>query len=56
MIYYTIEAAKNSKHVDRVLVSTDSEEIRKIAIELGAEVPFLRPDLLSGDTATRKAF
>jgi len=55
LIYYTIEAAKNSKYVDRILVSTDSNEIRKIAIELGAEAPFLRPALLSGDTVTSES-
>ena len=55
LIYYTIEAAKNSKHIDRVLVSTDSEEIRNISIELGAEAPFLRPAELSGDSATSES-
>ena len=55
LIYYTIEAAKNSKLVDRIIVSTDSEEIRDIAIELGAEAPFIRPAHLANDTASSES-
>ncbi|WP_299672235.1 acylneuraminate cytidylyltransferase family protein [uncultured Polaribacter sp.] len=51
MIAYTIEAAKKSKNIDRVIVSTDSKEIAEIAIKFGAEVPFLRPEHLATDTA-----
>lgn len=49
IIAYSIEAAQNSKIFDKVIVSTDSNEIAKIAVSLGAEVPFLRPQELSGD-------
>lgn len=42
MIGWTIEAALASQLFDRVVVSTDSEEIQKIALEFGAEAPFLR--------------
>jgi N-acylneuraminate cytidylyltransferase len=42
MIGWTIEAAINSKCFDRILVSTEDEEIAQIAREFGAEVPFLR--------------
>lgn len=42
MIGWTIEAALSSKLFDRVIVSTDSERIKKVALEFGAEVPFLR--------------
>lgn len=49
LIAYTIEAAARAKGVDRVVVSTDSEEIRDIAGAFGAEVPCLRPKELSGD-------
>lgn len=52
MIAYTIAAAKLSKKIDRVIVSTDSEKYAEIARKYGAEVPFLRPDEISGDTAT----
>tara|TARA_X000001036_G_C20543608_1_gene751391 strand:+ start:276 stop:953 length:678 start_codon:yes stop_codon:yes gene_type:complete len=49
IIYYSINAAKKSKLFDRIVVSTDSNEIKKYAISLGAECPFLRPKNLSGD-------
>ncbi|TDO95984.1 cytidylyltransferase domain-containing protein [Marinomonas balearica] len=55
LIVWSIERAKNSKLVDKVIVSTDSEEIAKIAKENGAEVPFLRPEDISGDTATTES-
>lgn len=43
LIAYTVEAARGSKMIQRVVVSTDSEEVRRMAVELGAEAPFLRP-------------
>lgn len=43
LIAHTIGAAKNSPSIDRVVVSTDSEEIAAVARDFGAEVPFLRP-------------
>ena len=49
LIYYTIRVAKKAKCIDRVIVSTDSEEIKKIALKFGAEVSFLRPRNLSTD-------
>ena len=49
LIAHTIIEAKKSKLVDRVIVSTDSERIAKIAKEYGAEVPFLRPKELADD-------
>ena len=42
MIYWTIKAAKKSRIFDKVIVSTDSKKIAKIAQYSGAEVPFLR--------------
>jgi len=51
LIAYTIEAALSAKQVDKVIVSTDSKQIAEIAIKLGADVPFLRPDFLASDTA-----
>lgn len=51
LIAYTIEAALKSRHVTRVLVSTEDEEIRDTSVAYGAEVPFLRPDNLAGDHA-----
>ncbi len=49
LIAYSIETALQSKLFDKVIVSTDDEEIQSIAIKYGAEVPFLRPSNLSGD-------
>ncbi len=51
LVAYTIEQAKQCKLIDRVIVDTDSPEIAAIAKECGAEVPFLRPPELAGDTA-----
>ena len=44
---YTIEAAKRSNFIHRIIVSTDSKETAKTAEDLGAECPFLRPESLS---------
>jgi pseudaminic acid cytidylyltransferase len=49
LIAYSIEAALKSNLFQKVIVSTDDKEIAKIAIEYGAEVPFLRPKELSDD-------
>ena len=49
LIAYTIESALASKIFEKVIVSTDSEEIADIAKKNGAQVPFIRPDDLSGD-------
>jgi CMP-N,N'-diacetyllegionaminic acid synthase len=49
---YSIIAAKMMPSVSRVIVSTDSSEYGEIAIEYGAEVPFLRPKEISGDSST----
>lgn len=43
MIAYSIEHALKSNLIDRVIVSTDSENYKEIAEKYGAEVPFLRP-------------
>jgi len=53
MIAWSIEAALESNCFDRVVCSTDDEEIADIAREYGAEIPFIRPAHLSDDhTAT----
>ncbi len=51
LISYTIEAGKNSKYCDYVMVSTDDVNIAKTARLYGAEIPFLRPSELASDTA-----
>lgn len=52
LLAYTIEAAIDSGVFDEVMVSTDSEEYAKIAIEYGAKVPFLRSQENSKDTSS----
>ena len=52
LIAWSIETAKASKYIDRVVVSTDDEEIKRISEQYGAEVPFLRPEHLSNDHAS----
>lgn len=49
MIAYAIAAAVTSKLFDRVIVSTDDEEIAQVARKHGAEVPFMRPSELADD-------
>jgi len=52
LIAWTIEVAKKSRYIDRVVVSTEDNEIAGIAKKHGAEVPFMRPFHLSTDEAT----
>lgn len=55
LIAWSIEQALNSKLIDRVIISTDCPEIANVAIEYGAEVPYMRPESLSNDTATTES-
>lgn len=52
LIAYSIAAAQLANGVARTVVSTDSEKYADIAREYGAEIPFLRPGEISGDTST----
>ncbi|MCL1066587.1 pseudaminic acid cytidylyltransferase [Shewanella olleyana] len=52
IIGHVIERALKSGCIDRIIVSTDDQEIAEIAKSYGAEVPFLRPPELSDDHAT----
>jgi len=52
MIAYSIEAARKSGCFDKIIVSTDDQEIADVALKYGAEVPFLRPEKVSDDHAT----
>lgn len=49
LLAYSIAAAQQSISINRVIVSTDDEEIAEIARNYGAEVPFLRPAALATD-------
>lgn len=52
LIAYAIEEAKKSVYVDRVITSTDDEEIASVARSFGSETPFMRPAEISDDKAT----
>jgi len=49
VIAYSIAAAKLSKLISRVIVSTDSDEYARIVRKFGAETPFIRPKEISTD-------
>ena len=49
LLAYTWESAKKSKLLSRVILTSDSEEIIKVAKDLGVEVPFQRPEALALD-------
>ena len=51
IIAYSIEAALKSEMFDKVMVSTDSQEIAEISTKYGAEVPFMRSEKTSNDFA-----
>lgn len=53
LVGWPIAAAKGSKYVDRVIVTTDDKQIAQIAAEQGADVPFLRPAELATDSSHR---
>jgi N-acylneuraminate cytidylyltransferase len=56
LIAYSIAAAKLSKKIERVIVSTNSEKYAEIAHHYGAEVPFIRPENISTDYSIDKDF
>lgn len=49
LLEWTIAAARESRFVDKVVLSTDSEDIAEVASKIGLEVPFLRPSHLATD-------
>jgi CMP-N,N'-diacetyllegionaminic acid synthase len=51
MLAYSIEHARNSKYINRIILSTDSLSYAKIGESYGAEVPFIRPEQYATDTA-----
>lgn len=55
LIAWSIQQALASDLIDRVIVSTDSHEIAEIARKHGAEVPFMRPAEISGDSASTES-
>ncbi|MFM7006881.1 MAG: pseudaminic acid cytidylyltransferase [Flavobacteriales bacterium] len=55
MIAYAIQCAQKSKLFDRIIVSTDDQEIAEVSASFGAEVPFLRSEDTANDFATTSA-
>ncbi|WP_153913946.1 pseudaminic acid cytidylyltransferase [Shewanella sp. TC10] len=55
IIAHVIERALESGCIDRVIVSTDDDEIAQVALRYGAEVPFIRPADIADDHATTSA-
>ena len=57
LIAYSIEVAQQCRRISRVIVSTDSEQIRQVSLSCGAEAPFLRPaDIAEDDTPDLPVF
>ena len=52
LLAYTIQEAVKSRYLQRLVLTTDSEEIAAVGRRYGAETPFLRPPELAGDTVT----
>ena len=52
LINYSIEACLKSKYIDKAILSTDDENIIRVAKLTGIEIPFIRPKELASDTAT----
>jgi len=52
LITYMIKAARKSKYLKRVIVSTDHPGIKKVSLQCGAEVPFKRPKNISGNCSS----
>jgi N-acylneuraminate cytidylyltransferase len=56
IIAWTIEAGHESEHLDRLILSSDDEEIMAVAEEYGCDVPFRRPEkLVQDDTSSMDA-
>ncbi len=51
LIAWAIETARACQRLETVIVSTDDPQIAAVALEYGAEVPFMRPDELAADAA-----
>ena len=49
MIAWTIDQAKNSKYIDKTIISTEDQNIAKICKKFGGDIPFLRPRELAKD-------
>ncbi len=55
LVAWSIEQALACKEIQEVYVSTDSLTIKDVAVQYGANVPFLRPEVISNDTASTES-
>ena len=55
LLAYTVEAARSTERLTRLILSTEDEEIAAAGLELGVEVPFRRPTELAEDSSTSVA-
>jgi CMP-N,N'-diacetyllegionaminic acid synthase len=55
MIAWTIEAARGSRYIDRLVLSSDDQGIIDVAVKCGCEAPFVRPAELASDEADSMA-
>ena len=56
LIAYSIKAAQLCQAIDRIIVSTDDEEIAEVSLKYGAEVPFMRPAEYATDSSSDLGF
>lgn len=52
LLAWTVEAARHSRYIDRIILSSDDQEIIKIGLQYGCECPFIRPAELASDDAS----
>ena len=52
LIFWTIKAARESKYIDTIVLSTDSPKIASVSKKYGVEAPFLRPEAISRDNSS----
>ena len=56
LFYYIFKAAKQSKHINRVIFSTDSKKYKKLISKFGGYAPYMRPKSLSKDNSAEIEF
>ena len=56
LISWSIAVCKKVSLIDRIVVSTDSKNYSELCMKYGAEVPFIRPESISGDSSTDYEF
>lgn len=56
LVAYSIKAAQLCQKIDRIIVSTDDEEIARVSLKYGAEIPFMRPAEYATDSSSDLGF